>query len=88
MEGFELYVPILIQAAEQLLDKLVPGERLTELARKIVRSAYFESKNWAAEAAANSKTTVDDAVLLSFWRQCEDAAEEGGFELPVFEVAF
>lgn len=83
MNGFELYVPILIEAAEAVIDKLVPGERLAPTAQKLVKSAYIESKIWAAEAAANSLTTVDDQVLTSFWSLAEDTAKEGEFELPV-----
>lgn len=72
-----------IDMAKRVIDEQVAGEVLDERAQKIVRSGYFEAKNWLREIVKQSETKIDDKGLETFLALCKDTANEGGFSLDL-----
>ena len=76
-------IKLLIQALEQVIDKLIPGETLSRDQKKVVRTAYYLGKDWGQDAVEDTETDLDDAALGMLLNKCEDTAQEGSFNLPV-----
>ena len=71
----------MIDMAQKIIDKQVAGEKLGSREIKVVRSAYFEAKNWLTELVDQTTTTIDNKALDEFIKLCEDTAAEGNFSL-------
>ncbi len=84
---FAKYLPVewlantMIDMAQKIIDKQVAGETLGSREVKVIRSAYFEAKNWLTELVEQTTTTIDNKALDAFVKLCEDTAAEGGFSL-------
>jgi len=83
---FSVFLPMVIGSIKELasaaLDSIVKGEELNETQIKAIQSGYIEAKIWLEKLVHSSSTPYDDMALNLFIKQCEDAAEEGGFALP------
>jgi len=73
----------LIKALGSLIDHFVPGEALDIKQKKAVRTADYLGKEWGLFLAKNTETEIDDTGVEMILDQTKDAAEEGGFELPI-----
>ena len=76
--------PLLIEAAKQILDAVVPGDELSDDQKKGIMTGYSMANIWLKDLAAVTPNQVDDQAVESFIALCEDTAQEGGFVLPVF----
>lgn len=79
----EWLIKMLIQLLSQIIDKLVPGERLTRNQKKVVRLAWYLGKDWGQDAVNDTETDLDNEALDQMMIACEEAAREGEFSLPV-----
>ena len=84
IEWLDIAIPILIDAAAELLDELVKGEELTPVQVSAVRTAYFAAKENYVHIVDDPDNSYSDELLDAFIEKCEDTAKEGEFELPVF----
>ena len=84
--GFNLdwLIKMLIQLLAQIIDQLVPGAELTRNQKKAVRLTSYLGQDWGKDAVEDTETDLDDEALATAMAQCEDAAAEGGFKLPIF----
>jgi len=81
--NFELLLPLVMEVANKALDAIVKGESATPLQIKMIQSGYNEALIWGRDAVNSTATTIDDAILASFFDLCEDTAIEGGFPLSI-----
>jgi hypothetical protein len=81
----EWLIKMLIQLLSQVIDAIVPGERLTHNQKKVVRLAFYLGKDWGQDAVDDTETDLDNEALEQMMTACEETAREGGFALPVVE---
>lgn len=81
-KGLELLLPLIIEAAKQVIDGIVNGAEVTPDAKRAIFSAWVETHVWAARAVASTETPYDNLALEAFWELCLDTLKEAGFELP------
>ena len=83
--GFNLdwLIKMLIQLLAQIIDQLVPGEKLTRNQKKAVRLTSYLGQDWGKDAVEDTETDLDDEGLATAMAQCQDIANEGGFALPI-----
>ena len=80
-----LLAPVFIRGAKSAIDARVKGEELSEDQVKGIQSGYAIAKVWLRDIVMDTDNTYDDKVLIMFFESCEDAASEGGFQLPTIE---
>ena len=85
--GFQLdwLIKMLIQLLAQVIDQLIPGEKLTRNQKKVVRLTWYLGQDWGKDAVEDTETDLDDEALASLMSQCSDIAGEGKFLLPIVE---
>jgi len=81
--SLEWLIKLLMQLLGQVLDQLVPGEKLSKDQKKAVRTLYYLGDEWGDDFVATTPTDLDNEGLEKIKATCEDTAEEGHFELPV-----
>jgi hypothetical protein len=75
--------PLLINAAERILDELVEGEKLTKDVVKGLKIGYVAGKLYLQEIVDNTETDLDNDGLESFFTIVEDTLKEAGEAVPV-----
>ena len=75
--------PLLINAAERILDEVVPGETLKPNAIKGIKLGYVAGKLFLQEVVDNSETDLDNDALESFFEVAEDTLKEANQTDPV-----
>ena len=78
-------IKMLIQVLTQVLDKIIPGESLSDDQVKGVRTLWFLGHEWGLDAVADTETELDDDGLQAIFQLCQDTADEGKFSLPPIE---
>lgn len=76
-------IKLLMDLLAQVVDKLVPGEELSNDQKRGIRTFYFLGWEWGKDAVESTDTELDDEGLEKLLAACEDTANEGGFTLPV-----
>ena len=79
---FEALAPLLISAAKQIIDALVPGDKLTSDAIKGIKTGYVAAKLWLPKVVNDSANTYDNEGLEMFLSLCEDTLTEAGEPVP------
>ncbi len=75
-------IKLLMQLLGQVLDQLVPGDKLSKDQKKAVRTLYYLGDEWGDDFVAITPTDLDNEALEKIKVTCEDTADEGQFELP------
>ncbi len=75
-------IKLLMQLLGQVLDQLVPGDKLSKDQKKAVRTLYYLGDEWGDDFVAITPTDLDNEALEKIKATCEDTADEGQFELP------
>lgn len=75
--------PLLINAAERILDELVEGDKLTKDVVKGLKIGYVAGKLYLQEIVDNTETDLDNDGLESFFTIVEDTLKEAGEAVPV-----
>ena len=83
MNILETLAPLLISAAEQILDAIVKGESLSLDQINGLKVGYVAAKLYLPKVVANTKTTYDDEALETFLALVEDTLAEAGEDIPV-----
>lgn len=75
-------IKLLMQLLGQVLDQIVPGERLSKDQKKAVRTLYYLGDEWGDDFVASTPNDLDDQALAEIKGTCADTANEGAFMLP------
>jgi len=79
----ETLAPLLITAAKQILDAVIPGDKLSDDQVSGIVVGYVAAKRFLVKVVANSTNTYDDEALEAFFVLAEDTLTEAGEEIPV-----
>ena len=77
-----MILPIILNAVKAILDSVIKGEELNQDQRKLIYTAWVESKLWARKVVEDSTNPYDDEALQMLWDAMQDIATEAGFTLP------
>ncbi|HOT98895.1 MAG TPA: hypothetical protein PKZ83_17365 [bacterium] len=80
--SLEWLIKLLMQLLGQVLDQLVPGEKMSKDLKKAVRTAYYLADEWGDDFVATTPTDLDNEALQTLKDTCTDTSKEGQFELP------
>jgi hypothetical protein len=81
--SLEWLIKLLMQLLGQVLDQIIPGEKLSKDQKKAIRTLYYLGDEWGDDFVATTPTDLDNEALEKIKTTCEDTADEGGFVLPV-----
>ena len=74
-------IPILINAAEKILDTVIEGGTLNNEMVGVVKVAYFAAKEFEDNIVTNPDNEYTDELLAAFYTLAEDTAQEAGITL-------
>lgn len=78
--------PLLIKSVEQIADKLVEGEQLSDDSKRIVITAFVVLVLWGKKFALDTETDMDDTAVETAINFVTDTASEAGIVLPSIVV--
>jgi hypothetical protein len=75
--------PLIINAAQEIADRIIDGEKLTPDAIKGLKAGYFLGKLYLQDVVNKTVTTIDNEGLESFFELVEDIFKEANVTIPV-----
>jgi hypothetical protein len=74
----ETLLPFLLTQVKEIVDNLIPGEKLSHDQVKTVKTALSLAEIWGPDYVASTANTMDDEGLQNFIAICKDTLEEAG----------
>jgi len=79
----ESLAPLVIASAKQILDALVPGDKISDDAIKAIKAGYCLSIIYLNDVVTKTPNKLDDTVLDEFQKLAVDTLTEAGESVPV-----
>ena len=75
--------PLLLKAAQSIVDSQVDGAEMNKDQRQIVYTAYVVGNVWGDDFVESTENTYDDEALNALMESCADLLLEAGVAVPV-----